>query len=134
MVAAGSRVALTALLCAACTSITVDARTFEGTRWHVTAINERATPATGDYHVEFKGGQIGGRFGCNSFGGRYSVAGDRLTANNVRSTMMACSNPAASLESAGFAVLNQPMRWTWVTGKKLTLSNAAGSIKLVRSY
>ena len=30
-----------------------DERTFDGTRWHVTAIDGRATPATGDYHVEF---------------------------------------------------------------------------------
>jgi heat shock protein HslJ len=133
MGAAGSRTALLALLCVGCTSIAVDARTFEGTRWHVTAINGRATPAAGDYHVEFSGGSIGGRFGCNGFGGRYSVAGEHLIASEVRSTMMACSEPAGGFESAGFAVLNQPMRWTWISGVKLTLSNSAGSISLQRA-
>ena len=134
MAAAGFRLALTALLCAACTSIAVDARTFEGTRWHVTAINGRATPATGDYRIEFRGGGIGGRFGCNGFGGRYAVRGETVVVREMRSTMMACSDPAASFEGAGFAILNQPMRWTWISGRKLTLSNTAGSIALMRSY
>jgi heat shock protein HslJ len=119
-----------ALLCAACTSIAVDARTFEGTRWHVTAINGRGTPATGDYHVEFSNGTIGGRFGCNGFGGRYAVSGELMRATEIRSTMMACSDPAASFESAGFAILNQPMRTMWESGRRLRLSNAAGAIDI----
>jgi heat shock protein HslJ len=133
MAAAGSRLALLALGCAGCTSIAADARTFEGTMWHVTAINGRATPATGDYRVEFKGGAIGGRFGCNGWGGRYAVAASMLTASAIRSTMMACTDPAASFEGAGFQILNQPMRMSWTSGRRLTLSNAAGSIELERT-
>jgi heat shock protein HslJ len=132
MAAAGFRIALTALLCAGCTSIAADARTFEGTRWHVTAINGRATPATSDYRIEFRDGGIGGRFGCNRFGGHYAVKGETLIASAIRSTMMACSDPAASFESAGFAVVNQPMRINWSSGRHLTLSNPAGSIELER--
>ena len=132
MAAAGFKGIALALLCAGCTSIAADASTFEGTRWHVTAINGRTTPANGDYRVDFKSGGIGGRFGCNHFGGRYAVAGETLTASEVRSTLMACSDPAASFESAGFAVLNQPMRMNWTSGRMLTLSNSAGSIALER--
>jgi heat shock protein HslJ len=132
MVAAGFKSALLALVCAACTSIAVDARTFEGTRWHVTAINGRATPTTGDYRIEFRDGGIGGRFGCNGFGGRYSVEREALVASDIRSTMMACSDPAASFESQGFAILNQQMRIDWSSGTRLTLSNGAGSIQLQR--
>ncbi|MFL6773439.1 MAG: META domain-containing protein, partial [Sphingomicrobium sp.] len=91
MAAAGSRGAALALLCAACTSIAADARTFENTRWHVVAINGRPTPATGDYRIEFKDGGIGGRFGCNGWGAAYVVRGDLLEAGQIRSTMMACS-------------------------------------------
>ncbi len=131
MAAAGSRFALlAALLCASCTSIAADARSFEGTRWHVTAIDGRPTPTSGDYRVEFKSGGIGGRFGCNHFGGRFSVKGETLIAREIRSTLMACSDPAASFEGAGFAVINQPMRINWSSGRHLTLSNAAGSIEL----
>jgi heat shock protein HslJ len=127
---AGFRTALLALACAACTSIAADARTFEGTRWHVTAINGRSTPPTGDYHVEFRNSTIAGRFGCNGFGGRYAVWGELLQATEIRSTMMACSDPATSFEREGFAILNQPMRWRWISGRNLTLGNSAGSIAL----
>ena len=131
MAAAGFRsTVLALLLCAGCTSIAADARTFEGTRWHVTAISGRTTPSNGDYRVEFKSGGIGGRFGCNHFGGRVAVKGETLIAREIRSTLMACSDPAASFESAGFGVLNQPMRINWSSGRHLTLSNAAGSIDL----
>jgi heat shock protein HslJ len=130
MVAAGFRVAALALASAACTSIAADARTFEGTRWHVAAINGRATPAQGDYRMEFKGGSASGRFGCNGFGGRYSIASDKLVVREVRSTLMACSDPAGSFESAGSAILNQPMRMRWATSRRVQLVNSAGSIDL----
>ncbi|HEX6661631.1 MAG TPA: META domain-containing protein [Sphingomicrobium sp.] len=119
-----------ALLCAGCTSIAADARTFEGTRWHAVAINGRTTPTTGNYVVRFQRGQIGGQFGCNHFGGDYRIRGDTLTAGAIRTTMMACSEPAASFEGEGFAILNQPMRMTWSSSQRLTLSNAAGSLDL----
>ena len=121
-----------ALAATACTSIAVDARSFAGTRWHVTAVNGRPTPATGDYRIEFRKSEIGGRFGCNSFGGRVSVRGEVMTAGPIMATQMGCSDPAALFESAGFAILNRPMRWQWTAGLKMTLSNAAGSIALER--
>ena len=132
MAAAVFRAASLALACAACTTIAADARTFDGTRWHVTTIDGKATPPTGDYHVEFKAGEISGRFGCNGWGGTYTVKGDTLTASQVRSTLMACPEPAMTFESEGLAVLRQPMRSTWTAGERLTLSNSAGSITLQR--
>ncbi len=132
MAAEAFEAAALALACAACTTIAADARTFENTRWHVTAINGHATPANGEYRMEFKSGQISGRFGCNGWGGSYVVAGETVTARQVRSTMMACAEPAMSLESEGLAILQQPMRWSEAAGGKLTLSNGAGSIALER--
>ena len=132
MAAAVFRVASLALACAACTTIAADARMFDGTRWHVMAIDGKPTPATGDYHVEFKAGEISGRFGCNGWGGTYAVRGETLTASQVRSTLMACPEPAMSFESEGLAVLRQPMRLTGIAGTELTLSNSAGSIALER--
>jgi len=130
MAAAGFRIAALGLLCAACTSIAADARSFEETRWHVTAISGRATPAKDGYRMEFRSGSISGRFGCNGFGGRYSVARATLVVREVRSTLMACSDPAASFESAGFAILNQPMRMRWSSSRQMSLSNSSGSIDL----
>jgi len=133
MAAAGFKAAALALACAACTSVMADERTFDGTHWHVKAVDGRATPATGDYHVQFTRNEISGRFGCNSFGGRYAIVGDIMTAGEVRSTLMGCPEPAASLESRGFAVLNRPMQMRWASGRQLTLSNGAGSIALQRT-
>jgi heat shock protein HslJ len=132
MAAAGSRAAALALACAACTSVMADERTFDGTRWHVAAIDGRATPPTGDYDVQFTRNEISGRFGCNGFGGRYAIVGDLMSTGEIRSTMMACPEPAMSFERDGFAVLNRPMQMRWTPDRQLTLSNGAGSIDLRR--
>ena len=132
MAAAGFRIAALALLSAACTSIAADSGTFANTRWHVTAIDGRATPSTANYLVRFDKNQIGGQFGCNHFGGEYRVTGNMLVATAIRSTMMACMEPAASFEAQGFAVLNHPMRMNWSSSQRLTLGNAAGSVDLQR--
>jgi len=132
MAAAGFRTAALAFACAACTSVMADERTFDGTRWHVVAIDGRATPPSGDYHVQFTRTEISGRFGCNGFGGRYAIVGDLMSAGEVRSTMMACVEPAMSFERDGYAVLNRPMQMRWTSDRQLTLSNGAGSIDLQR--
>ena len=80
-----------------------------------------------------KAGAISGRFGCNGWGGTYAVNGETMTASRVMSTMMACADPAMSFESQGLAVLRQPMRWSLAPDRKLTLSNRAGSIEMVRT-
>ena len=75
--------------------------------------------------------------GCNSFGGAYRVAGDVMTTGPMAMTQMACASaldePVPSLmdlEGMAHAVLGQPMRMTWKSGRQLTLSNAAGSLEL----
>lgn len=130
MGAAGFKAAGLALACAACTSIAVDARTFEGTRWRATAIDGQPTPSAGNYVIRFDKGRIGGQLGCNVFGGEFRVRGDTLTASAIRMTMMACMEPAATFESEGFTILNRPMRMIWTSSQRLTLSNSAGSIDL----
>ena len=127
------RTAFLALLpLAACASVATGPSSLEGTHWQVTAINGRATAPSGNYRLEFARGGIGGRLGCNSMGGRYSIAGETLTVRDLASTLMGCPEPAASFESQGAAVLALPMRITWTSGRELTLSNAAGSLALQR--
>jgi heat shock protein HslJ len=121
-----------------CTSIAADARTFEGTRWHVSAINGHATPPSGSqFEIRFDNHRIGGRIGCNHFGGGYAVTGDVMTTNGIAMTRMACDTvgdrPGPSLmeyERHGHAVLARPMRIGWKSSRELMLSNAAGSIAL----
>ena len=102
-----------------------------GTSWRVVAVNNRPTPAAGDYSMRFDStGGVGARFGCNSMGGQYRVIGDILTVSNLASTLMGCPEPAATFEREGSAVLGQPMRIAFASNERMHLSNAAGSIAL----
>ena len=128
-----ARAAGLALLCTACASVNVDARSFEGTSWRVVAINGQATPGGDSYRLDFERGKLGGRFGCNSFGGRYTASAGILTAHDIAATLMGCPQPAATFESAGFSVLAAPMQLRWTSGTRVSLTNAAGSLELERS-
>lgn len=123
----------TALLTGACTSINANERTFEDTRWQVTAVNGQQTPRTHMYQVRFSDGQMLGRFGCNHFSGPYKVRKELMTVTNVASTLIGCPEPAATHEAQAFAVLGRPMRMKWDSGQRLGLSNEVGSITLQRS-
>ncbi|HKU91945.1 MAG TPA: META domain-containing protein [Sphingomicrobium sp.] len=132
MAAAGFRLTALAALTAGCTTVTASQASFDGTRWHVTAVNGQATPAAGDYSLQFAQGNVGARFGCNRIGGRYSALGDSLRTFDVHSTLMGCPEPAATFERQGSAVLTAPMRIAWSGETRLTLSNDQGSIALER--
>ncbi|HEY4070079.1 MAG TPA: META domain-containing protein [Sphingomicrobium sp.] len=108
----------------------MDARTFDGTRWHVLAVNQHITPNKGDYRIEFQDGRISARFGCNSIGGSYSATGGRLTTHQLISTKMACGAPADEFEKAGAGILNAPLRIRESGKGRLRLSNRIGSLDL----
>ncbi len=102
-----------------------------GTSWHVVSVNGRQTPAQGDYSMRFEaGGQFAARFGCNSMGGSYRMVGGSLTVSNLVSTLMGCPEPAASFESQGSAILQQPLQVAFTSNERMGLSNATGSIAL----
>ena len=75
-------------------------------------------------------GGVGARFGCNSMGGQYRLAGDILTVSNLASTLMGCPEPAAAFEREGSEVLGQPMRIAITSNDCMSLTNDAGSIAL----
>ncbi|HVL78883.1 MAG TPA: META domain-containing protein [Sphingomicrobium sp.] len=126
------RLAAAALpLLAGCTSIHADQRSFEGSLWHVAAINGEATGPAHAYHMSFGQGRVSARFGCNYLNGRYSASGETMTVRQIASTKMACGGPPGSHERAGLAILAEPMRMTWA-GNRLSLSNPHGSIALER--
>ena len=132
MAAAAFRATILAALLSGCTSVASTNATLEGTEWQVMAIDGQPTPRTETYRMQFKDGQVGGRFGCNHFGGQFSARGSTLTVTNTTSTLMGCPEPAATFEREGLSVLQQPMAMQWASDRRLTLSNAAGSIALER--
>ncbi len=101
-----------------------------GTSWRVVQVNGRPTPATGDYSMQFRSGEVGAKFGCNGMGGRYRLAVDVLTVSDLAQTLMGCPEPANTFESQGAAVLGQPARIAFASDERMFLSNAAGSIVL----
>ena len=133
MIRLGLPALATATLLAGCTSLNSTTATFEGTRWQVTAINGHATPASDQYAVRFSNGQIGGQFGCNSFGAPYQAQGGMLTVGPIAATEIACDGQPGQFENHGFMVLRQPMRVEWQSDQRVTLSNSAGSIALERT-
>lgn len=123
-------VVLAAAAVTACTSVKPTQRTFEGTSWRVVAINGSTTPWSEHYKVRFEAGRIGGRFGCNQFGGPYRVEGGFLIAEGIASTLLGCPEPAATHEIQGLAVLARPMRMQWESARRLALTSTNGSIAL----
>jgi heat shock protein HslJ len=76
--------------------------------------------------------RIGAKFGCNSLGAGYSVAGSVLTAGAIMATRMAC--PDMSFETQGSAIMALPMTIAGGANRMvLSLSNRNGTIELVRS-
>jgi len=81
--------------------------------------------------VQFAGGSITGRLGCNRFSGAYQAHRGFMVVPSVAATRMACGEPQMSHENLSFAVLGQPMRMGWShSGSRLTLYNGAGAITL----
>ena len=65
-------------------------------------------------------------------GGVYRLEPNVLIVRDVTQTLMGCPELAASLEQEGGAVLSQPMTIRWEAPERLALTNAAGTIALVR--
>jgi heat shock protein HslJ len=112
--------------------------TVAGTAWQVHSVNGRQPPANGDYSVRFEeSGSMSARFGCNSIGGHYAMAGSTLTISDLMQTLMGCPEPAATFESQGSAVFNRPMAMSRSESDRapyeyLSLKNQAGEIILMR--
>ena len=108
----------------------MDGPPLDRTRWLVLAINGRPVPRDYNYWMEFDGGKISAKFGCNSIGAGYTQTGSTLDAGAVIATRMACGDMA--FEREGIAVLEQVMQVTAQGPTRATLTSSAGSIELMR--
>lgn len=52
-----------------------------------------------------EGGKLGGKAGCNVYGGNYSIDDGKLKISDIISTMMACEEPSMQFERHFFATL-----------------------------
>jgi heat shock protein HslJ len=75
--------------------------------------------------VRFEAGRVHGFSGCNQFTGSYTLQGQRLVLGVVSGTMMACPEPAMSIESRFLKSFSGALDVA-VAGGTLTLTPADG--------
>jgi putative lipoprotein len=75
-------------------------------------------------------GVASGSGGCNTYSGGYTLEGGSLTFGPLRTTLMMCAEPAASVESSYLAALASVAAWA-IDGSTLTLSDEGGAALLV---
>jgi heat shock protein HslJ len=108
----------------------------ENTTWRLTELPGQALPSDQGANavtVNFNAGQVHGFSGCNQFTGSYNLEGDRLVLGPLGATMMACAEPAMSVETAflkSFAGALQDA----LTGDDLTLTpEGGGALRFARA-
>lgn len=77
--------------------------------------------------TRFAAGRISGFSGCNNFMGSYTLEDDRVTVGQLAGTLMACPEPANSLDNAFRAAFAGTLRYE-ITGSQLKLTAASGEI------
>ncbi|MCL4863646.1 MAG: YbaY family lipoprotein [Caldilineaceae bacterium] len=83
--------------------------------------------ATVEVTLGFAEGQVGGRSGCNQYGGSYVIDGDGLTVGALFSTMMACPEPLMAVEAAFTDALSAAERYELSNGE-LTIIHPTGRL------
>jgi copper homeostasis protein (lipoprotein) len=105
--------------------------TLENTHWKLVEAGGQPVVTPADrkeayFRLDPMGNQMQGFSGCNQFGGGYHVEGRKLRFDQVRMTMMACTdtnNPEQRFTSA----INGAKAWK-IAGKQLELLDEAGAV------
>lgn len=100
----------------------------EGATWRLTGLPGQTLAADQGRNavtVSFGAGRVSGFSGCNQFTGSYSVDGERLKLGTLGGTMMACPEPATSIEGAFQGAFSGTLNVS-TDGDQLTLTPADG--------
>ena len=103
----------------------------EGTPWRLVDLPGHA-PATlakleRGVTARFEAGRVTGFAGCNTFSGTYTLKENRLTVGVLAGTMMACPEPAMTLERAFHAAMKGPFSHA-ISGNRLSLKADSGAV------
>lgn len=81
-----------------------------------------------------EGGKLGGKSGCNVYGGSYGFENDTLKISDVFSTMMACDEMTMKFEQTFHKVLSDATEFTEENGKlTLTDPKTKSSLRFIRT-
>ena len=83
------------------------------------------------YALEFAGGRLSGRAGCNRFSGTYSQTGTTLTTGPIMATRMACPGRMAH-ERTVMNLLRGPVTISFPDGDTMLLAGNGVTVRLVR--
>jgi heat shock protein HslJ len=103
-----------------------------GTAWRLTSLTGHDPAALASINrpvvMRFRSDEVSGSSGCNGFGGTYTIDRGRIVFGPLMGTMMACPQPAMSIEQAVRKALTGAVPYT-LAGDTLTFT--AGGTKLV---
>jgi heat shock protein HslJ len=88
------------------------------------AVADRATTLTFDKETK----RVGGNGGVNSYGGEYTIDGDKLTVSEIIHTMMASINEALNTQETQFFKILQSAQSFEINGKELTINGTEGML------
>jgi heat shock protein HslJ len=108
----------------------------ENATWRLTGLPGQTLPAEQGRNavtVTFEAGRVHGFSGCNQFMGSYTREGERLVLGTLGGTMMACPEPAMSLEGRFLKSFSGALNIA-VAGNDLTLTpeNGGEALRFVR--
>ena len=70
----------------------------DGTKWDLLFIRKSAPISNRNITIQFKGGQVRGSSGCNTYFGEYQIKGNEISFGQLASTEMACMDPGGIME------------------------------------
>jgi heat shock protein HslJ len=98
--------------------------------WYSNAQGEKTTVLPGtEITLAFMDGRIGGKSGCNQYGGEVQIDGSQIKVGVMMSTMMACEENIMSQEQAYLAALGSAASIE-ISDDTLALSDAQGNVVL----
>jgi heat shock protein HslJ len=114
----------------------IAAATLENATWRLTGLPGQTLPAEQGRDavtVTFEAGRVHGFSGCNQFMGSYTLEGKRLVLGTLGGTMMACPEPAMSMEGHFLKSFSGALTIA-VAGNDLTLTpeNGGEALRFVR--
>jgi heat shock protein HslJ len=104
------------------------AATLDSTSWRLTGLPGASLPAEQGRNavtINFEAGRVHGFSGCNQFFGSYAQKGEKLELGSLGATMMACAEPAMSIENRFLQSFSGALRLA-VVGDELTLTPEGG--------
>jgi heat shock protein HslJ len=95
-----------------------DSVSLDGTSWELYAISKHRPIEGSTITIIFEDGQVSGHSGCNSYGGEYTITGNKIEIGMLMSTLMACADTDMMEQETEFMqMLGQAQRVELVDGQ-----------------